>query len=83
MVKTSMYSLDNKVICVIIIIESLFHLDLLNKQNEPPHNKTNKMTVCPADAQTDLSLCFAHMPFIFGFVMRRLKYYPSKYGHLF
>ena len=45
---------------------------------EPPHDKTNKMCVCPvkfssdwADAQADLSLRWAHNHFG-GFVMRRL-----------
>ena len=53
------------------------------------HDKTNKMTVCRtktqislgigpvwsdwADAQADLSLCWAHSHFV-GFVMSRLKF---------
>ena len=30
---------------------------------EPPHDKTNKMTVRPAKTQISLSLCWAYMPF--------------------
>ena len=40
------------------------------------------MTVCPADAQADLSLCWAHSHFV-GFVMLRLiLYFPNDFKFL-
>ena len=53
----------------------------LESRYEPRHDKTNKVAVCPAktqislgihpDAQSDLSLCWAHSYFV-GLVMSRL-----------
>ena len=32
-------------------------MDLAKSINEPPHDKTNKMTVCPAKTQISLGIC--------------------------
>ena len=86
--------LENKIssnsekICVVFLFKSyffwfegLFHY-IYSLKNEPPPDKTNKMSVPPdADAQADLSLRWAHTNCV-GFVMSRLKCYIAAHLRL-
>ena len=56
------------------------HLYMCPFAFEPLHDKTNKMSMRPADAQADLSLRWAHTHFV-GFVMSRLILYNRKGTH--
>ena len=58
----------------------LIYFDI-NSAFEPRHDKTNKVTVCPAKTQISLGIRWAHNHFV-GFVMSRLIYVSTQ-GYTF